>query len=261
MTTQSSIQVGLLQYSLGNDRLQNLVTALSEVKSIAKYKPDMIVLPEMWLGGPEDPATKTDWIQFYQKAFNELKFLCLKHKMGFCLSQLEQSKNNIFNTAYFVGQNGKLLGKYRKIHLFSYGGEKKIFSKPPPVVSTFLTPFGRAGMVICYDIRFPELIRKMAILGAKVVFVMAQWPKVRTHHWLTLLMARAIENQIFIVACNRLGKKNGEVFAGDSVVINPWGQTLLHLNQKQTAGIIDIDLNCVEDIRKQYPFFKERRIL
>lgn len=252
------IRIGLLQYPLVPDFQKNLDLVFYLLKKIARKKPRLIVLPEMWLGAPRLPSERKEWFLFYQLALTQVRKWCRDHHIACYFSQLEKSESRFYNTAYFIEPDGSLAGRYRKIHLFSFGGETKIYSAGKNA-KPFKMKMGKVGGVICYDIRFPELIRHLAIQGVTLLLVCAQWPKVRREHWLTLLRARAIENQIFVVGVNRLGKKGKTGFGGDSVVFGPWGETLLHLDSKKQMGICEINISDVQKIRKQYPFFYERR--
>ncbi len=252
------VRIGLLQYPLVPDFQKNLSLVFRLLKKIARQKPQLIVLPEMWLGAPQLPSERKAWSLSYQSAFTQLKKWCRDYQIACYFSQLEKSGNRFYNTAYFIERDGSLAGRYRKIHLFSLGNETKIYSAGKNA-KPFKTKMGKVGGVICYDIRFPELIRHLAIQGVSLLLVSAQWPKVRREHWLTLLRARAIENQIFVVGVNRLGQKGKIQFGGDSVVFGPWGDTLLHLDSKKQMGICDINFSDVQKIRKQYPFFSTVR--
>ena len=117
----------------------------------------------------------------------------------------------------------------------------------------------QAGMMICYDIRFPELTRKLALGGAKVLFIPAEWPHPRLHHWRTLLMARAIENQMYIVACNRVGVSEGTEFFGHSIIIDPWGEIIAEGSEDEMIITAELDLGLVDQVRQRIPVFEDRR--
>lgn len=253
------IRFGLLQYPIQDNPGETLLHLLQLLKKIIKKNPHYMVLPEMWLGGPKKPVDRKNWAWFYKQVFGELCEWCRKNKIGCFLSQLEKEGKKFYNTAFFVERDGTVQGVYRKIHLFSLGGETKIFS-PGKAIGPLSSLMGKIGLVVCYDIRFPELVRQLAIGGSQILVVCAQWPKSRMDHWLTLLKARAIENQMFVVAVNRLGKKEKIFYNGHSVGFDPWGRRLIELGPHRELGVLEIDLTEVKKIRAQYPFFKERRI-
>jgi predicted amidohydrolase len=136
-------------------------------------------------------------------------------------------------------------------HLYLKGGDS--------AVQVFELDGRKMGVIICYDLRFPELVRSLALQGAEVVFVVAEWPLARANHWEILQQARAIENQLFIVSCNRSGTYDDVEFAGRSMVINPWGETLEKASVvKEETLTIALNLNEVTRIRKEVPVFASR---
>ena len=117
----------------------------------------------------------------------------------------------------------------------------------------------QCGIIICYDVRFPELTRSLAVEGLDMLFVVSQWPKVRTFHLCTLTAARAIENQMFVVCCNSCGTAGETVYGGNSVIIDPWGQTIGSAGDKETILAGDCDLSVLTDIRNTIPVFRDRK--
>ena len=121
------------------------------------------------------------------------------------------------------------------------------------------TALGRMGLMICYDLRFPELARTLALSGARILIVPAQWPKARAMHWQTLLRARAIENQVFIIGANRTGSDEDLSFPGLSAIIDPWGQVLAEAKDKDGIILAELDMNRVTQAREQIPVMTDRR--
>ena len=113
--------------------------------------------------------------------------------------------------------------------------------------------------VICYDIRFPEWIRTHTTEGAEALFVVAQWPITRVDHWRALLIARAIENQCFVIACNRVGSDPNNQFAGHSMIIDPWGKIIAESSDQEEILYAEIDLQEVKKVREMIPVFTDRR--
>ncbi len=121
-------------------------------------------------------------------------------------------------------------------------------------------PWGTAGLAICYDLRFPELFRGYALAGARLILLPAEWPHPRLAHWRTLLRARAIENQYFVAACNRVGADpNGTRFFGHSTLIDPWGEAIAEAGEEPCLLTATLDLAQVEEIRRKIPVFEDRR--
>lgn len=238
---------------------QNFNILLKQIRMLIKKKPALIMLPEICLGGTQKQNERDSYANIYAEFTCQLKTLCQEQALWIYGSVLEKSRARFFNTALLISPQGRIKACYRKIHLFHHENEQHIFSAGKKTVLT-QAPWGKTGLTICYDLRFPELLRKLTGLGLRVALVCAQWPEARRQHWLTLLQARAIENQVFVLACNRRGKKRDLAYSGDSCVISPWGEILLHLKKNQTRGICEIDLNEVERVRKKYPFLKDRRL-
>lgn len=254
------INFGLVQYPITANPHQNRACVFALLGKILQFKPHYVVLPEMWLGAPTRANQRDKWAKEYKNGLEEITAWCKRTKTGVIFSQLEKKGAKYFNTATFIERDGRIKGRFRKIHLFSLAGEAKIYSAGSRVVS-FESLFGRVGCIVCYDIRFPELVRMLAGQGIKVLVVCAQWPADRAKHWLSLLQARAIENQFFVVAVNRLGRKGKMTYKGDSVVFDPWGNKLLHLSGRRKTGVAEVDISRVEKIRNKYPFFRERKLI
>jgi predicted amidohydrolase len=115
------------------------------------------------------------------------------------------------------------------------------------------------GLIICYDVRFPELTRSLTIPGLDMLFVVSQWPKVRTFHLRSLTTARAIENQMFLVCCNSCGIAEQTVYGGNSAIIDPWGETIALAGESEEILTAVCDLTILESIRSTIPVFRDRR--
>jgi predicted amidohydrolase len=169
----------------------------------------------------------------------------------------EPNGDKVFNTVYVI-DNGVLAGVYRKIHLFSLLGEDRAFSGGDSWLLAD-TSIGKVGVIICYDLRFPELSRRLAVEGAQVICVPAQWPKPRQEHWRTLLRARAIENQLFVVSCNACGIIGKLDFFGMSMIIDPKGDVLAELGENAGEISTPLDLQAMTEWRAQIPCFNDRK--
>ncbi|SDR78332.1 Predicted amidohydrolase [Paenibacillaceae bacterium GAS479] len=237
---------------------QRVQSRLQEAAS-ADSKPDVIILPEMWntgyalnrigeLADPEGERTRTMLAEFSRETGI--------HAIGGSIAEKKQDK--VFNTMYAFDREGRLAGEYSKIHLFRLMEEEKHLAAGVQP-GLFTLEESQAGMMICYDIRFPELARTLALAGAKVLFVPAEWPKPRLHHWRSLLIARAIENQMYVVACNRTGISGETEFFGHSMIIDPWGEVLAEGGEEEEILTAEIDLALVDEVRGRIPVFEDRR--
>ena len=117
----------------------------------------------------------------------------------------------------------------------------------------------KCSSIICYDMRFPELIRTATLKDVDLMFIPAQWPLVRKHHWLTLATARAIENQMFVCAVNGCGMADTTKYGGNSVLLNPWGEELCHLGTEEDIQAAEIDMDIIQNIRASINVFRDRR--
>jgi predicted amidohydrolase len=256
-------RAGFFQFDIKRGGVRrNLGTVLGAIQKLAADKVRLTVLPEMWTSGFV-AADVERLVDESEHAVQELRRAARRHRMVITGSSYERAGRDIFNTAFVIDADGEIVGSYRKIHLFSPGGEHLNFTegKTPLVVQTEV---GKLGMSICYDLRFPELYRALSEAGAEVVVVPAQWPVERLNHWQTLLRARAIENQIFLIGCNRTGtdKRTPTTtlkFPGASVILDPWGRELAAAGGRTGAHWAEVDLSQLAQVRKQIPVWVDRR--
>lgn len=157
------------------------------------------------------------------------------------------------NAAVAVDAGGKILARFAKLHPLSYAGEHRHYRRGDDL-PVFDLGGARAAMLICYDLRFPEAFREAALKGAEVFFVIANWPARRVKHWLTLLRARAIENQAFVVGVNRVGEDPRESYVSSSLAAGPHGD-ILH----EGPGVVDLDLSVVRQWRREFPALEDVR--
>jgi omega-amidase len=165
----------------------------------------------------------------------------------------------VYNSAALFSPRSGVLGAYRKIHLFAPMGEPSYIA-PGESPLTLDTPWGRAGIAICYDLRFPELLRRYAAEGAQMLFLPAEWPEARLNHWRTLVQARAIENQYFVIACNAVGEHNDTVYGGHSMIVDPWGELVVEGGRDEALLTVQINTDYANEIRQQMPVLDDRRV-
>ena len=182
---------------------------------------DLLVFPEMWSCAFPNAvlgtmAGKTPMV------LDRLAQWAAGYGMVLVGSLPEADGGTVYNTSYVVERTGEIVGKYRKIHRFSFAGEDRHFGRGEETL-VCSTSVGKLGIMICYDLRFPELARRLALDGAEIICISAQWPVPRIDHWSTLLRARAIENQIFVAGCNGCGREGKLQYAGRSAVVTPLG--------------------------------------
>ena len=253
------MKIGCIQLNVGFGKVEeNFERAESLITEAANKGAEIVVLPEMWntgyaleklgeLADSEGKRTKA----FLQRLSSDLKI----HIVGGSVATEKDGK--FYNTMYIYNKDGELVSEYNKVHLFRLMDEEK-YLESGNEMNRFALGDIEAGGVICYDIRFPEWLRAHALAGANVLFVSAQWPTPRIDHWKTLLQARAIENQCFIIAVNRISRKV-ENFNGQSMIIEPWGEVLWTGGEDEELAIIDVDFSKVEEVRSRIPVYDDRR--
>jgi predicted amidohydrolase len=250
-------KAGLIQFDV---RLGDVEANLSSVKRrlarLADRGMNLVLLPEMWSTGFANDRLG----QLAETTPGVLDQLCqISREMGVAIigSMPEKRNGGIYNAAYVVDRDGSVLKCYRKIHLFSPTKEDRFFlpGREAVVVKTSL---GSIGLMICYDLRFPELCRSLVLKGAQMVAVVAQWPAVRVVHWDVLLRARAIENQVFVFGVNRCGRDGDLVYGGHSRIVSPRGEALAKTGKKAASLTATVDLSHIEKVREQIPCLRER---
>ena len=234
----------------------NLAYVRAALPRVAAQGANLAVLPEMWSSGfayknLNELALRTAGI------VEELQALSRELKLVIVGSMPEPNGDKVFNTIYVI-DNGAIAGVYRKIHLFSLLGEDRAFSGGDSWLLAD-TSIGKVGVIICYDLRFPELSRRLAVEGAQVICVPAQWPKPRQEHWRTLLRARAIENQLYVVSCNACGIIGKLDLFGMSLIIDPKGELLGEMGENEGEIIAPLDIQVMNEWRAQIPCFNDRK--
>ncbi|MDV2686036.1 carbon-nitrogen family hydrolase [Alkalihalophilus lindianensis] len=223
-------------------------------------KPDTLVLPEMWttaytLDDLHDLAEDESEI-----TLTFIKELAKKWQVNLVGGSFATKENDkIFNRAVVIDRKGNLVYQYDKMHLVPMLNEHLYLEGGQSSAETFELDGQKMGIVICYDLRFPELMRGLALEGAQAVYIVAEWPEARSNHWKVLQQARAIENQMYIVSSNRVGEYDGVEFCGNSMIVNPWGDFIHFATQDQEETIVaSLDLEKVKEVRENVPVFKSR---
>jgi len=254
-------KVAMLQMDIAFGQPQkNVETVRRLVDQLARGESvDAVILPELWdtgydlrrLGEIADPEGERAHGLLQEVA---QKLAC--HVIGGSIA--EKRAGHFYNTTYTYDRHGNLAGTYSKAHLIRLMEEDQ-FMTAGDQPGIFHLDEQCVAALICYDIRFPEWIRLHALRGAKVLFVTAEWPHPRLDHWRQLLIARAIENQIYVVACNRVGEGGGNMFCGHSLVVNPWGEIVAEGMQQEEIVRAELDLSLVDEVRSRMLVYADRR--
>lgn len=255
------MRISLIQMDILYGQPQtNFEKVLELLEQAAQENPDVIVLPEMWNTGYAlsdlDRLADKDGRQTQQL----LSKFAREHKVALVGGSVAVKEgSHFFNRTYIYNKEGQLLTTYDKAHLFGLMAEDRYLTAGSDR-SLFEVAGIKAASVICYDIRFPEWLRTLMSDGPQILFVVAEWPQIRVQQWELLLRARAVENQSFVVAVNRVGDDPDNHFSGHSMVIDPLGNVLLQAPDNET-GIFTVDLNVAQiaQIRGSIPVFEDRR--
>ena len=253
------LRIALSQSNIAFGKVDQNINIISRDTVISAQKGnDLVLFPELMSTGYdlENASIHADAID--EGTFAFISQLAKKNRIAIGGTLLEKENNRIYNTFVLYNSAGVRIAKYRKIHLFGPMNENKWLCAGSEIVVT-QTLWAPVGLATCYDLRFPELFRALVLQQAKLVLVSAEWPIQRIDHWRTLLRARAIENQFFIAATNRVGSSPNDVFGGFSAVISPWGETMIETGANESLTHTLIDFDQVDAVRQQIPVLKDRR--
>lgn len=263
------IKIAAIQMPTVEDKMENVRTVKTYLEKIKDENPDFVILPEMFCcpyqtenfpiyaekeGGPV-------WQQLsgYAKQYGI-------YLIGGSMPE-KDAEGNVYNTSYIFDREGKQIGKHRKVHLFDIdvkGGQT--FKESDTLTAgdsdtVFDTEFGKIGVMLCFDIRFPELSRMMVNDGAKVIFVPAAFNMTTgPAHWELSFRTRALDNQIYMVGCAPARDVSaGYISWGHSIVTDPWGRVTGMLDENEGILLAELDMDYEEQVREELPLLKSRR--
>jgi omega-amidase len=254
---KTTISLGQMKVLRGHPEA-NLERVRDWTREAAKRGSSLVLFPELWHSGYDLEHRERYAARTGEGIFARISDLAREHKIAIGGSVLEARDGKIYNSFPLFNAEGRCLAVYSKTQLFSLMNEVKWLTPGEGFVAADAA-WGLTGLSVCYDIRFPEVFRHYAFGGARIVLVVAEWPVRRIGHWKTLLLARAIENQMFIAACNCLGEFKEETFGGCSAIVDPWGRYVVEGGEEESLLTAEIDLDMVEKTRRQFPFFKDSR--
>lgn len=265
------MKAAAVQLKSGADVEANIAAADRYVRAAAADGAALIVLPEKWtvLGGPEDlragaQTLNGSAISWAREVARELKL----DLVAGSISERVEGREKLSNASVHVGADGEIKAVYRKLHMFDVEVEGKRYCESDTdepgeeVVVSELTDATKLGMSICYDLRFPELFRVLALRRSRVVTLPAAFTFPTTRdHWEPLLRARAIENQVFMVAANQVGEHpGGHRSGGNSMIVDPWGAVLARADGENPGYVVgDLDFDYQDAVRKRVPLMEHRR--
>ena len=241
------------------DRAANMRKAAQQIELAAGNGIDVLVLPELWDLGfyPANALELGD--QDGKEAREFLSTLAARHGINIIGGSVVcKIDGKIRNRSYVFNRSGSEVAFYDKSHLFTPSGEHENFEAGNLLAFYELDGIS-VGQITCYDLRFGELVRTLALKGIKVLFVPAAWPHPRLNHWRILTQARAVENQMFVVAVNAVGTVSNLTFCGHSMMVDPWGEIIAEAGDGEQILIGALDLAIIADIRERINVFRDRR--
>jgi predicted amidohydrolase len=253
----SSIQLAIAERPK-EETLRHVLALLDQARGS-----DLILLPEHWPCGflsfaRYDSDSETREGPTVQAIREKARDLGAYVFMG---SFVERDEKSLFNTSVLIGKRGEIVGHYRKIHLFGHEGQERLLLRPGKDVVVLPTPWGRAGLSICYDLRFPELYRRMMERGADFFLVASAWPGIRLESWILFNRARANENLAYLFSCNCAGSQGDHRYGGHSMFVDPLGKVLAEAGDGECILSADVDPELPARVRKAFPALDDRVIL
>lgn len=262
------MKLGLIQMKVVNNKAENLKRAEKFIKSASMNGARIVVLPEMF-NCPYDNSYFRAYAEGLEgETVRQLSNWAKESKIILIGGSIpEVDENFIYNTSYIFDENGVLIGKHRKVHLFDIDIKNKIKFTESEVLSSgnkstvISTTYGKIGVCICYDIRFPELARKMVLEGAELILVPGAFNMITgPAHWELTARARALDNQVYYGLCSP-ARNEGDHYQvyGHSLITNPWGDVIGQLDEEEGVLIKDIDMDFEREVRDQLPLLKHRK--
>lgn len=265
ITLQYYMKIGIVQFSASINKQKNLDKITSYISKAASNNATICAFPEFMmfytnssqsakqLANESEPITGNFVSEICKNAKeNQIQVIGTFYEKS-------RKKDRVYDTSFIVDKSGKIISTYRKIHLYDALGFRESDKMTPgsKIEKPVSTSIGKVGMMICYDLRFPEMSRSLAIAGSEVLIAPSAWVKGKSkeEHWITINKTRAIENGCYVIAPDQ----TGNIYCGRSLAIDPYGKILLDMKKKEGIGFVDIDLNLVEETRKVLPLLQNRR--
>ncbi len=260
-----NMQAAIVQFKASTNKEKNLKKIISYISKAASKNATLCAFPEFMMFYTDSSQTSKQLANLSETIKGNFVTTIAKtakeNHIQVVGSFYEKSrkKDRVYDTSFVINESGKVTSTYRKIHLYDALGfrESDKMISGSYIAKPVKTSLGKIGMMICYDLRFPEMSRSLAVSGAEVLVAPSAWVKgnMKEEHWITINKTRAIENGCYVIAPDQVGN----IYCGRSIVVDPYGKILLDMRKKQGIGFTNIDLNKVKQIRKILPLLKNRR--
>lgn len=274
------VKVSIVQMKSSLDKEENLLYSLEQIKESAKNSAKIICFPEFQMSFSPSSQSSEELYSLSESIngnfVSRLKKSARENNIFIVSSIYEransksinkrQSQGNfhkhsyrVFDTVVLINNNGDLVSQYRKLHLYDALGfkESNKLLAGSKLFTPITSPIGKIGTLICYDLRFPELSRILALKGSGSLIAPSGWVQgtMKEDHWMIMCKARAIENGVYLIAPNQIGN----IFCGRSLIVDPFGIVVTDMGNKEGFEIVDLDLDRINSVRKTLPLLKNRR--
>ena len=259
------MKIAVVQFKASTNKDENLKKIISYIEKAASKNATLCAFPEFMMLYTKSSQTSNELASLSETIkgnfISGISKAAKENHIQVVGSFYEKSskKNRVYDTSFVINYSGKVVSTYRKIHLYDALGFKESNKMMPgsKIAKPVATSIGKIGMMICYDLRFPEMSRALAVAGSEVLIAPSAWVKgpMKEEHWITINKTRAIENGCYVIAPDQVGN----IYCGRSLVVDPYGKILLDMKKKQGIGFVDVDLKKVKQTRKILPLLKNRR--
>lgn len=257
-------KIAVVQFKASTVKECNLRKILTYIQKASKRGAKLIAFPEFMMfytTSSQTPKQLSEQAETINGNFIKALSKAAKQNSIEVIGTIYEKSNTyrVYDTAFIINKSGKVVSIYRKIHLYDALGfkESKKLIAGKKITKPTKTNIGNIGLMICYDLRFPEMSRALTLSGSEILVSPSAWVKgeSKEDHWLTINKTRAIENGCYLIAPDQVGN----IYCGRSLVVDPFGKIILDMKKKQGMAIIDISLDKVHDTRKRLPLLKNRR--
>ncbi|MFC7393015.1 carbon-nitrogen hydrolase family protein [Scopulibacillus cellulosilyticus] len=259
------MKVAVAQLKSSSDKTANLEKARKYIKQAKDSGADFILLPEMYMAfiPSSSHMTYADIAEPLDGPFVSGLAKCAKENQIYVICGVHESKpsedSRVYNTTIFLNRSGELLQAYHKTHLYdAFNYKESDYIIPGTDAQEVVdTEFGKVGMMVCYEVRFPEISRRLALKGADFLFIPSGWVAgaMKEYHWKTLLCARAIENTVYVFAADQVDN----IFSGQSMIIDPMGVVKANAGEEETLIISEVSPDRINSVREKLPSVADRR--
>jgi predicted amidohydrolase len=259
------VKAAIVQFKASTDKQMNLKKIISFISKASLKNATLCAFPEFMMFYTNSSQTSRQLTNLAETINGNFVSTIAKSAQENHIQvvgtfyEKSRKKDRVYDTSFVIDKSGKVISTYRKIHLYDALGfrESDKMTAGSKITKPVKTSIGKVGMMICYDLRFPEMSRSLAAAGSEILVAPSAWVKgnMKEEHWITINKTRAIENGCYVIAPDQVGN----IYCGRSLVVDPYGKILLDMKKKQGIGFVDIDLNNVKQTRKVLPLLKNRR--